>query len=159
MLIVHFRKLTKFGFKFGCRLRLQLQLKKWKWPHGRLVWAYCASAFWVSRLHFLFHFFLARMNSDGTIHAHGFIVQETKCTVHSSYNHIIHKKKHIKMGVTALFTHLKIILQQCFQLSVFNKLSCIQTDLTYFENLTIDYKFFLFSPLMSNFVIIGYYLQ
>ena len=63
------------------------------------------------------------------------------------------------MGVTALFTHLKIIFQQCFQLSVFNKLSCIQTDLTYFENLTIDYKFFLFSPLMSNFVIIGYYLQ
>ena len=120
----------------------------------------------IARLHFGCHvyiffsiFFLARMNSDGTIHAHGFIVQETKCTVHSSYNHFIHKKKHIKMGVTALFTHLKIIFQQCFQLSVFNKLSCIQTDPTYFENQTIDYVFFLFSPLMSNFVIIGYYLQ
>ena len=108
---------------------------------------------------FSFPFFLARMNIDGTVHAHGFIVQETKCTVHCSCNHFIQKKKHIKMGVTALFSPLKIIFQTCFQLSVFNKLSFIQTDPTYFENLTIDYMFFLFSPLMSNFVIIGYYLQ
>ena len=36
----------------------------------------------------------------------------------------------LKMGPTALFTHLKIILLQCFQFSVFNfnKISSIQTD-------------------------------
>ena len=62
------------------------------------------------------------------------------------------------MGVTALFTHLKIIFLQYFQLSVFDKLSCIQTDPTYSENLTIDFMFFIFSTLMSNFVIVGYYL-
>ena len=33
------------------------------------------------------------------------------------------------MNLTILFTHLKIILLQCFQFSVFNKISCIQTDL------------------------------
>ena len=32
------------------------------------------------------------------------------------------------MGLTALFTHLKIILLQCFQFSVFSKINCIQTD-------------------------------
>ena len=31
----------------------------------------------------------------------------------------------LKMGLTVLFTHLKIILLQCFQFSAFN---CIQTD-------------------------------
>ena len=32
------------------------------------------------------------------------------------------------MDPTILFTHLKIILLQCFQFLVFNKISCIQTD-------------------------------
>ena len=38
----------------------------------------------------------------------------------------------LKMSPTALFTHLKIILLQCFQFSVFNfnKISSIQTDPT-----------------------------
>ena len=34
----------------------------------------------------------------------------------------------LKMGPTALFTHLKIILLQYFQFSVFSKISSIQTD-------------------------------
>ena len=36
----------------------------------------------------------------------------------------------LKMGLTVLFTHLKIILLQCFQFSVFSfsKISSIQTD-------------------------------
>ena len=62
------------------------------------------------------------------------------------------------MGVTALIMNLKIIFLQYFQILVFNKLRCIQTNPTCFENLTIDYMFFLFSTHMSNFVIIGYYL-
>ena len=40
----------------------------------------------------------------------------------------------LKIGLTALFTHLKIILLQCFQFSVFSKISSIQTD-SYFPKL------------------------
>ena len=36
--------------------------------------------------------------------------------------------KILKMGLTALFTHLKIILLQCFQFLVSTKISSIQTD-------------------------------
>ena len=39
--------------------------------------------------------------------------------------------KILKMGLTALFTHLKIILLQCFQFSVLAKISSIQTDPLY----------------------------
>ena len=122
-------------------------------------WAYCASAFWISCFPFLFpfFFFLACMNSNFTVHAHGFTVHEIRCTVHRTYNNFM-KKKILKMGTTALFTHLKIILLQCFQFSVFSKISCIRMDPTYFENLTIDYMFFIFLTQMSNLVIIGYYL-
>ena len=35
------------------------------------------------------------------------------------------------MSLTTLFTHLKIILLQCFQFSIFNKINCIQMDLKY----------------------------
>ena len=67
-------------------------------------------------------------------------------------------KTTLKLGPTALFTHLKIILIQCFHISIFSKISYIRTNPTYFDNLTIDYKFFLFIAHMSVFVIIGYYL-
>ena len=62
------------------------------------------------------------------------------------------------MDPTALFTHSKIILLRYFQFSAFSKISCIRIDPTYFENLTIDYIFFLFLTDMSKFLIIGYYL-
>ena len=39
------------------------------------------------------------------------------------------RKKNLKMGLTVLFTHLKIILLQYFQFSDFNKINCIQIDL------------------------------
>ena len=38
-------------------------------------------------------------------------------TVHGTHNHFIQKKKILKMGPTALFTYLKIILLQYFQFS------------------------------------------
>ena len=41
------------------------------------------------------------------------------------------RKKKLKMGPTTLFAHLKIILLQCFQFSIFSKISCIQTDPKY----------------------------
>ena len=71
---------------------------------------------------------------------------------------LFRKNKILKMGPTALFTHLKIISLQCFWFSVFSRISYIRTNPTYFENLTIDYVFFIFLTHMSNFVIIGYYL-
>ena len=40
-------------------------------------------------------------------------------TVHGTHNHFI-QKKILKMSPTVLFTHLKIILLQCFQFLVFN---------------------------------------
>ena len=49
-------------------------------------------------------------------------------TVHRTHSHFIQEKKILKMGFMVLFTHLKIILLQCFQFSVLTKISCIQTD-------------------------------
>ena len=53
-------------------------------------------------------------------------------SVHCLWTHKFHflSPFSLKMGLTALFTHLKIILLQCFQFSVFNfnKISSIQTD-------------------------------
>ena len=106
---------------------------------------------------FFFCFFSARMNTNCTVHANGFTVQETKCTIYRTYSHFI-PKKILKMDPTALFTHLKIILQLCFQFSVFSKISYIWKNPTHFENLTIDYMFFIFLTHLSNFVIIRYYL-
>ena len=97
------------------------------------------------------------MNSNSTVHAHGFTIQEKNCTIHSTDNHFI-LKEILKMGPTSLFTHLKIILQQCFQFSVCCKRCCIRTDPTYFENQTIDCMFFTFLAQMLGFVLIGYNL-
>ena len=46
------------------------------------------------------------------------------CIVHALFVHCswdpqpLYSEKKLKMGLTALFTHLKIILLQCFQFSV-----------------------------------------
>ena len=47
-------------------------------------------------------------------------------TVYGTHNHLIRKKKILKMDLTILFTHLKIILLQYFQFSIFNKINCIE---------------------------------
>ena len=85
----------------------------------------------ITCLHFEFHgfffFFLARMNSNRTVHAHGFTVQETKYTVHGTHNHFIQKKniyiKNRSHGTIHIFKNYFAIV-----FSVFNKISCIQTD-------------------------------
>ena len=41
------------------------------------------------------------------------------------------------MGSTILFTHLKIILLQYFQFSIFNKINNIQMDLCFLSDITI----------------------
>ena len=51
----------------------------------RLDWAYCSSTFWVSQFFYFILFFLARMNSNRIVHAHGFYVQESKCTFHALF--------------------------------------------------------------------------
>ena len=60
----------------------------------------------------IFRFFSLCMNSNLT----RFTVQGTKITVY----HCLRAKKILKMGLTVLFTHLKIILLQYFQFSVFS---------------------------------------
>ena len=52
----------------------------------------------------------------------------SKYTVYVLYMHCLYIKKILKMGPTVLFTHLKIILLQCFQFSVSATISSIQTD-------------------------------
>ena len=54
-------------------------------------------------------------------------------------------KKILKMSHTVLFTHLKIILLQCFQFSISAKISCIQTD-------TISFKLFFRVLKLFNFL-------
>ena len=114
--------------------------------------------FHVSFFFSFFFSFSTCMNSNLTVHAHGFTVQEAKCTIHRTNNHFIQKKNILKKGPTTLFTHSKIILLRYFQFSALNKISCNRMDATYFVNLTIDYVFFIFLIHMSNSVIIGYYL-
>ena len=51
------------------------------------------------------------------------VFQWVSCTVHGIRKYFIQqkkKKKTLKLGFTVLFAHLKIILLQCFQFSVFN---------------------------------------
>ena len=160
MLIVHFRKLTKFGFKLGCRLRLQLLLKKINMttcPSEMGLLHVCVLS--LAFPSFFFSFFFFSMYEQWLYcSCTWYTVQETKCTVHSTNNHLIQKKNILKMGPTALFSHSKIILLWHFWFLVFSKISCIRTDPTYFENLTSDYMFFMFVTHRSNFVIIGYYL-
>ena len=60
-------------------------------------------------------------------------------TLFTHYSSIVHAlfmgstvtllKKILKMGLTVLFIHLKIIFLQYFQFSISTKISCIQTDL------------------------------
>ena len=63
------------------------------------------------------------------------------------------------MGLTALFTHLKIILLQCFQFSVFSKINCIQTDpkpkyLEDWKKLILFYFLREFQPMTSDDVLL-----
>ena len=55
------------------------------------------------------------------------------CTVYRSHKLHFLSTFSLKMGSTALFTYLKIILLQCFQFSIFSfsKISPIQTDPLY----------------------------
>ena len=55
------------------------------------------------------------------------IIQWVPYIVHRTHKLLFSTKFLLKMSLTALFTHLKIILLQYFQFSVFSKISCIQT--------------------------------
>ena len=50
------------------------------------------------------------------------------CTVHKTHKLHFSSTFSLKMGLTALFMHLKIILLQCFQFSISATISSIQTD-------------------------------
>ena len=142
-----------FRYKFGCRLRLQLPLKKLTWILARLGWAYCVTAFWVSRFHF---FFFQRIWIVTTLFMH----MDSQCRRQSALFTgplaTLFKKKKIKNGSHDTIYTFKNYFATVF--SVFSKISCVRTDPTYFENLTTDYMFFIFLAHMSGFVIIGYYL-
>ena len=121
--------------------------------------AYCSSTFLVSRflLFFFFSFFQHRWIVTA-LFMHMDSLCKRQIALFTGTTPTLFRKKILKTVITALSTHLKIILQPCFPLSVFSKRSCIWTDPTNLENLTIDYIFFIFLTHVSNFVIIGYYL-
>ena len=107
----------------------------------------------IVRLRFLFHIsflfyflFFQRMNSKITwIYCAG---DNYNCsrTVAALFMHL----KILKMGLTVVFTHLKIILLQCFQFSVSTKISCIQTDPQFISNL-LKSIFFYIGLRLTNF--------
>ena len=59
------------------------------WPFAFGLWRLYVFHFTFPFFHFFF--FSARMNSNCTVHAHGFTVQETKCIVHCTQNHFVQK--------------------------------------------------------------------
>ena len=71
--------------------------------------------------------------------------QWVSCTIHETRKYSFSIKKTLKLGPTVLFTHLKIILLQCFQ---FSTISDIQT------NPKLEGKFcrIIFSICANNFV-------
>ena len=106
---------------------------------------------------FYFFIFPAHMNSNCTVHAHGFTVQR-QSALFTGPTTTLFRKKNFKNRSHSTIHLFEIILLRNFQFFDFSKISFIRTDPTYFENLTIDYMLFIFLTHMSNFVIIGYYL-
>ena len=125
----------------------------------------CKSCIWlIARLRFWFHvtfYFILFFQCIWIVTAL-FMHMDSLCKRHSALFMgpitTLLGKQILRTGTTALSTHLKIIFLQCFQFTVFSKISCIRMDPTYLENLTINYIFFIFLTHMPNFVIIGYYL-
>ena len=115
--------------------------------------------FWVLRFPFFFlFFFLARvsgdkrllfMNSSRTIWlfnpflAHQWI----PCTVHKTHKSHFSTTFSLKMGLTVLFTHLKIILLQYFQ---FSKISSIFKWTLNLENLIYYINYFVETEVMAK---------
>ena len=94
-------------------------------PFSRLFTSfYCFESVWIQIKAAFYFFFFLRVNSNLTwIHC-------LRTVQYCSYT--VHVLKILKMGPTILFTHLNIILLQCFQFSVFSfqfsaTISSIQT--------------------------------
>ena len=87
-------------------------------------------------------------------------IQWVPCTVYMTYKHLFSTKFLLKMGLTALFTHLKIILLQYFLFSVFNNkqysnkfLEHLQQILyLYFLEKKAHYSHFIYAPTDSSFL-------
>ena len=143
-------------FFFSARMNSNCTVRAHGFTMQELHLAYCASTFLVSR--FLFFFFFQRVWIVTALFMHMDSLCKRQSALFTGPTTTLFRKKILKTRTTALSTHLKIISLQCFQFSVFSKISCIRTDPTYLENLTINYIFFIFLTHMSNFVKIGYYL-
>ena len=71
------------------------------------------------RFSFFFFSFHSFCRKAGTINTVAVLFIYCRSTVHGTHSHFI-RKKILNMGPTVLFTHLKIILLQCFQFLVFS---------------------------------------
>ena len=112
---------------------MQLELPRKRGKVKKDIYVYV----WGRRLRFqilcfqvFFFFFSLRVNNNLTwVHYAG---DKNHClrTVHQ-YSRTVHSLKIFKMGLTVLFTYLKIILLQYFQFLVSTTISSIQTDLIF----------------------------
>ena len=89
----------------------------------------------IARLRFEFHisfFFLAHMNSNRTVHAHWFTVQETKCTIYALFTHCswdpqsLYSEKKIKNGSHGTIHTFKNYFTTVF--SILSNINCIYMD-------------------------------
>ena len=88
--------------------------------------------------HFAFSFF-----SFSFLLMHAFRLLDTKCTVHTLFTGpttTLFKKYILKMGPMVLFTHLKIILLQCFNFQFSAKWPVSKQTLSWFNGTNQIYK-------------------
>ena len=93
-----------------------------------------------------FFFFFQRMNSKITWVYCAEDKNQYSRTVAILFMHL----KRLKMGSTVLFTHLKIILLQCFQFSVSTTICSIQTDPNCAFGSNENYKLFHYSAYFAT---------
>ena len=105
-----------------------------------------------------FFFFLQHGWTVATQFMHMDSLWRRQSTLFTGPTSTFFRKKNIKNGSRGTLHTCKNYFVSVFSVFSFSKISCIWTDPTYFENLTIDYMFFIFLTHISNFVIFGYYL-
>ena len=94
--------------------------------------------------HFAFHVFLLRRAPQAGLCT----IQWVSCTVYMTYKHLFSTKFLLKIGPMVLFTHLNIILLQCFQFSVISK-----RTLSFFKfHFSPNFAFVHFSSLIFKFI-------
>ena len=79
----------------------------------------------------LYFFILSNLRESLDISAHLHLCQWVSCTVHNTHKLSNSTKLSLKLSFMALFTHLKIILLQCFQSDIKISLNVCLTKISF----------------------------